>query len=148
MLRFMLAAVALGIMVASVAAQSDPASERAKLMREQGKAFASLNRMVRGRVPYNQAQVDAAFVTLAETSRKLPALYPETAKDPAPDANYVASPKVWENKADFDALLAKLTKAIDENAPKVKNVDTLKQARAAIGAVCGDCHETYRLRKF
>ena len=65
----------------------------------------------------------------------------------APDADYYASAKVWENKADFDARLAKLIKDIDENAPKAKNLDGLKDARAAIVQTCNSCHEVYRVKK-
>jgi cytochrome c556 len=91
--------------------------------------------------------VDEGFVKLKETARKLPALYPETAKGQAPDADYYASAKVWETKADFDARLAKLIKDIDENAPKAKNLDGLKDARAAIVQTCNSCHEAYRVKK-
>lgn len=148
MMRLMLAGAALAIGVASVSAQAELVRERAELMFEQGeRIYGTLNKMVRDEIPYDQAKVDEAFVLLKETSRKLPALYPETAKGQAPDADYYASAKVWENKADFDARLAKLIKDIDENAPKAKSLDGLKEAHAAIVQTCNSCHETYRVKK-
>ena len=148
MFRAMLAGAAFAIGVATVAAQSDLVRERAELMYDQGEyVYGTFNKMVRGEAPYDQAKVDEGFVKLKETARKLPALYPESAKGQAPDADYYASAKVWENKADFDARLAKLIKDIDENAPKAKNLDELKDARAAIVQTCNSCHEVYRVKK-
>lgn len=139
------AAVVLG--VASVAAQSDLIKQRVDLMEDQGKAMGALTKMARGEAPYDQATVDQAFATLKETASKLPGLFPPTAKGQDPDSDYHASEKVWENKADFDARLQKLITEVDANAPKAKDVDSLKAARGAVGKVCGDCHETYRVKK-
>jgi cytochrome c556 len=148
MIRIMLAGAVLAIGVAAVAAQSDLVRQRAELMYDQGEyIYVTLNKMARGEIPYDQAKVDEGFVKLKETARKLPALYPETAKGQAPDADYYASAKVWENKADFDARLTKLIKDIDENAPKAKDLDGLKDARAAIVQTCNSCHEVYRAKK-
>ncbi|MEZ5787246.1 MAG: cytochrome c [Xanthobacteraceae bacterium] len=139
------AAVILG--VTSGAAQSDLVKERVDLMAEQGKAMGALTKIARGEVPYDQATVDQAFAALKESASELPDLFPPTAKGEDPDSDYYASEKVWENKADFDARLKKLITEIDANAPKAKDVESLKAARGAVGKVCGDCHETYRVKK-
>jgi cytochrome c556 len=148
MMRLALAAAVLTIGIATVAAQSAFVRERAELMYDQGEyIYGTLNKMARGEIPYDQAKVDEAFAKLKEIARKLPALYVETAKGQSPDADYYASAKVWENKADFDARLAKLAKDVDENAPKAKSLDGLKDARAAIVQTCDSCHEVYRVKK-
>ena len=148
MMRSMLAAAVLATGVATVAAQSDLVRERAELMYNQGEyVYGTLNKMVRGEIAYDQAKVDEAFAKLKEIAPKLSALYIETAKGQAPDADYYASEKVWQNKADFDARLAKLEKDINENAPKAKSLDGLKDARAVIVETCNGCHEVYRLKK-
>lgn len=128
--------------------QSDPVDQRAVLMHKQGNiVYGTFNKMVRGEEAYDQAKVDEGLAALKELSRKMPPLYPETAKGRSPDADYYASSKVWENKADFDARLAKLIKDIDANAPKATSLDGLKEARAAIAKTCSDCHEIYRVKK-
>jgi cytochrome c556 len=148
MMRSTLAAAVLTISVATVAAQSDLVRERAELMYNQGEhIYGTLNKMVRGEIAYDQAKVDEAFAKLKAIAPKLSALYPETAKGQAPDADYYASEKVWQNKADFDARLAKLAKDIDANAPKATSLDGLKEARAVIVETCNGCHEVYRLKK-
>lgn len=148
MVRFMMAAAGLAIGVAAAAAQSDPVRERAELMYNMGGDFyGALNKMARGELAYDQAKVDDAFAKAAAAVRKLTALYPETAKGQSPDADYFATAKVWENKADFDARFAALAKALADNAPKAKNLDGLKDARAAVVEACGGCHENYRAKK-
>lgn len=148
MVRLILASAVLTVGVGVAAAQEDLVRQRAELMYDQGEfVYGSFNKMARGEEPYDQAKVDEGFAVLKETARKLPTLYPETAKGQAPDADYYASNKVWENKADFDARLQKLVADIDANAPKAKSLDGLKEARAAIVQTCNSCHETYRVKK-
>ncbi|EJW13641.1 cytochrome c, class II [Rhodovulum sp. PH10] len=154
MKRIVLAAAVLaigtGIGIGSLAAQSgvsDKVIQRVKLMDQQGRALGTIGKMVRGQASYDQAAVDAAFTTLKDTSAKLPALYTADAKGRAPDADYYASDKVWENKAEFDQHFDDLQKAIAANAGKVKDLDTLKPAVMAIGKACGGCHEDFRVKK-
>lgn len=148
MRRLMLVAALLMVGVAGVAAQAALVRERAERMYDMGGyIYVTLNKMARGEIPYDQAKVDEAFAKLKESAPKLAALYVETAKGQAPDADYYASDKVLQNKADYDARLAKLVKDINENASKATNLDGLRQARAAIVETCNSCHETYRVKK-
>lgn len=148
MIRWMVVAAVMSIGVVTVAAQSDPVRERAELMGDQGEyVYGTLNKMVRGDIPYDQAKVDEAFAKLKEIAPKLATLYPPTAKGQAPEADYYASDKVWQDKADFDARFAKLIKDINEGAAKATGLDGLKEARAAIAQTCSSCHETYRVKK-
>ena len=148
MIRWMVVAAVMSIGVVTVAAQSDPVRERAELMGDQGEyIYGTLNKMARGDIPYDQAKVNEAFAKLKEIAPKLATLYPPTAKGQAPEADYYASDKVWQDKADFDARFAKLIKDINEGAAKATGLDGLKEARAAIAQTCNSCHETYRLKK-
>lgn len=148
MMRLMIAGTVSTIGVVTIAAQSDLVRQRAELMCNQGEyIYGTLNKMVRGDIPYDQAKVGEAFAKLKEIAPKLSALYIETAKGQAPDADYYASEKVWQNKADFDARLAKFVKDINENAPKATSLEGLKEAHAAIVQTCNSCHEVYRVKK-
>lgn len=147
-MRMMLAAAVLALGLGSALGQSDVVKERAMLMFDQGEAFyKTLNGMARERMPYDQAKVDEAMAVLIQTSAKLQSLYPPNSTGQSPDADYFASSKVWENKADFDARLAKLKVDVAANAPKAKSLDGLKEAAAAIGQTCNGCHELYRAKK-
>jgi cytochrome c556 len=144
---FCIATLAIGINAA--AAQSNPVEERAELMNAQGKYFYGrlLRDMVEDKKPYDQATVDEAFATLVETTKKLPSLFPDTAKGPSQKGQYFSSPKVWENKADFDTRFVQFTKDVVEYASKAKSLEALKASYPAIRKNCDGCHEVYRLKK-
>ncbi|MFD2184151.1 c-type cytochrome [Rhodoplanes azumiensis] len=146
--RLILAAAVLGLGLSTALGQADVVRERAMLMYEQGEAFyATLNSMARGRMAYDQAKVDAAMKVLLESAEKLQTLYPPNARGQSPEADYFANAKAFENKADFDARLAKMKAEIVANAPKAKSLDGLKEAVGAIGQTCSGCHELYRAKK-
>jgi cytochrome c556 len=148
-IRTVLCIAALAISVNAAAAQSNPVEERAELMKAQGKYFYGrlLRDMVENKKPYDQVTVDEAFATLVETTKKLPSLFPETAKGQSVKGDYFASPKVWENKADFDARFVQFAKDVIEISPKAKSSEGLKEAYPAIRKNCDECHEIYRVKK-
>jgi cytochrome c556 len=119
------------------------------LMGEQANyLYRELNSMVKGEKPFDASKADQMIANLIATSRKIPATFTENIKGKSsPDSRYAASPKVWENKADFDARAAKLQSVLEENRSKVQTLDGLKAAYPAINGACNACHETYRSRK-
>lgn len=133
--------------ISAVDAQQDPIQARDELMRIQGRhGYGALPRIVRGQDPYDQAKVDQAFADFASTSQKLPPLWPENSKPTGPVGDFNASLKIWENKADFDARLAKFSKDIAEHRGKVTDLDSLKASFAVIRQNCDSCHEIYRVK--
>ena len=140
-----LAVVLLGAGVA--AADQDLVATRIQLMKDNGKSMAAFSQMARGDKPYDQATVDASLARLEAAAKKLPALYPESTKNVQTDEKYAASSKVWENKADFEAHIAKLGKVVADNKGKITNLDALKAAIPQFGDSCKGCHETYRIKK-
>jgi cytochrome c556 len=65
-------------------------------------------------------------------------------KEDVVDATFGASQKIWQNKADFDAKVPPVAKAIAD--AKFTDAASLKVAYDAIQAKCTDCHETYRVK--
>ena len=63
-----------------------------------------------------------------------------------PDATYGSSPKVWENKADFDSKIAPVLAAIKESKGKITDVASAKGAFDNINGKCNGCHETYQVK--
>lgn len=143
---FLVAGV-LALGVGAVSAQQDIVKDRQAVMKATGRALGgTLSAMAKGDKPYDQAAVDAAFATLTETAKKLPALFPDSTKGLKEGNEYASSPKVWDDKAGFTAKIESFTKAVADTKAKVKDLDSLKANVGAIGKECGACHETYRLK--
>lgn len=139
------AATLIAIGTGAVIAQSDPIAARKALMKGNDDGAGVLVAMMRGTAPYDASKVDPVFSQWAETAQKLPGLFPPDSK---PGEKTRASPKIWENKADFDAKAAEFGKAVADNRDKAKqSLDGLKAAVGAVGQSCDNCHEDYRLSR-
>jgi cytochrome c556 len=132
--------------VGAVVAQQDVVKSTQTIMKNTGKNAGAVGAMVKGEKPYDQATVDAAMVVIDETAKKLPTLFPASIKGLKAEGDYSASPKIWEDKAGFDAHIASFTKAVTDAKGKIKDLDSLKATWPAIGKECGGCHETYRVK--
>lgn len=132
--------------VGAVVAQQDAVKVAQTQMKGNGKNAGALGAMVKGDKPYDQATVDAAIAQFEDTVKKFPTLFPESIKGLKADGDYSSSPKVWEDKAGFDAHVASFAKAVNDAKASVKDLDTLKVALPLIGKQCGGCHETYRVK--
>jgi cytochrome c556 len=147
MKRALLVVGALLLGVGAVSAQQEIVKERQTLMKSNGRALGgTLSAMAKGDKPYDQAAVDAAFVVLEDTAKKLPSLFPDGTKGLKGEGDYSSSPKVWEDKAGFASHVEIFSKAVAETKGKVKDLDSLKANVGAIGKACGGCHETFRLK--
>jgi cytochrome c556 len=132
--------------ISAVIAQQDAVKNAQTVMKGNGKSAGALVSMVKGEKPYDQATVDTALNNLDETAKKLPTLFPESMKGQQADGKFSSSPKIWENKADFDAHIATFAKAVANAKTSVKDLDTLKASMGPIGKSCGGCHETFRVK--
>jgi cytochrome c556 len=132
----------------AVVAQQDLVTQAQNTMKANGKNLGGvLSPMFKGDKPYDQAAVDAALTQLDDTAKKLPTLFPASLKDAKWEGDYSPSPKIWEDKAGFDAHVASFTKVVSEARAKIKDLDSLKATFPAIGKECGGCHETFRVKK-
>jgi cytochrome c556 len=133
--------------VGAVSAQQEIVKERQTLMKSNGRALGgTLSAMAKGDKPYDQAAVEAALTVLDETAKKLPTLFPDSTKGLKAEGDYSTSPKVWEDKAGFDAHIVTFAKAVTDAKAKIKDLDSLKANVGGIGKACGGCHETFRLK--
>ena len=142
--------VAMGVLLAgagTVMADQKLAVEQDNLMRSQGKAmYVVIGKMIKGEIPYDQKAVDNAIADLEASVPKIPKMFETNPKEDVVNASYGSSPKVWQNKADFDSKVPPVQKAIADVKGKIKNLDQLKTAYTSINDRCTDCHETYRLK--
>jgi cytochrome c556 len=146
MKRVLIVGGALLLGMGAVWAQQDSLKEVQTLMKGNGKNAGAMSAMIKGEKPYDQATVDSALAQFADTAKKLPNLFPASAKGVKLDGDYSTSPKVWEDKAGFDAKIASFAKVVGEAKGKIKDLDSLKANMPAIGKECGGCHETFRVK--
>ncbi|MFZ0762894.1 MAG: cytochrome c [Bradyrhizobium sp.] len=148
MMRTALVVGALLLSAGAVIAQQDLVKQNQDTMKANAKNLGAMIAMVKGEKPYDQAAVTAGLAQLEETAKKLPTMFPDSIKGMNPDGGkYEVSPKIWEDKADFKAKIEEFAKVVTEAKPKITDLDTLKVSAPAIGKACGNCHETFRIKK-
>jgi cytochrome c556 len=147
MKRTVVAVGALLLGIGAVMAQQNLVKQSQDTMKANAKNLGGvLIAMVKGEKPYDQATVDTALTQFEETAKKLPNLFPASVKGMKPEGDYSASPKIWEDKAGFDAKAASFGKVVSEAKGKIKDLDSLKATFPAVGKECGGCHETFRVK--
>ena len=140
MKRIVLAVAVVALGVTAVVAQSDPLAARKALMKENGNQSRIAREMIEGKQPFDLAKAKAVLTTFAAVHDKGKNLWPDNSKS----GDTASLPAIWENKADFEAKLAKLSADAKAKDAGVKDLDSFKAAMADIGKDCGGCHNTYR----
>jgi cytochrome c556 len=138
--RIVLAAAFAALGVTAVVAQSDPVAARKQLMKDNGNQSRIAREMIDGKQPFDLAAAHKVLATFAATADKAKPLWPDSSKA----GDHASLPAVWENKADFDAKMAKLSSDAKAQDANVKDLDTFKAAMGEVGKNCGGCHNTYR----
>jgi cytochrome c556 len=90
--------------------------------------------------------VDEALAELEADVPKIPKLFEQNPKEDVVNATYGSSPKIWQNKADFDSKVPPVIKAIGDLKGKIKDKASVKMAYDTLNEKCTGCHDTYRLR--
>jgi cytochrome c556 len=147
MIRTALVVGALLLGVGAVMAQQDLVKQNQDTMKSNAKNLGGMVAMVKGEKPFDKATVTAALAQLDETAKKLPTMFPDSIKGMNPGGDYEVSPKIWEDKAGFKARIDAFAKIVAEAKTKITDLDTLKATAPAIGKECGNCHETFRIKK-
>jgi len=147
MKRTVVAVGALLFGVGAVMAQQNLVKQNQDIMKANAKNLGGvLIAMVKGEKPYDQTAVAAALAQLDDTAKKLPTMFPDSIKGLKAEGDYSSSPKVWEDKAGFQAKIDSFAKVVTEAKAKIKDIDSLKAVAPGIGKECGGCHETYRVK--
>jgi len=147
MMRTALVVGALLLGAGAVMAQQDLVKQNQDTMKANAKNLGAMVAMVKGEKPYDQATVTAGLAQLDETAKKLPTMFPDSIKGMNPGGDYEVSPKIWDDKAGFQAKIESFAKVVTEAKSKITDLDTLKANAPAIGKECGGCHETFRIKK-
>lgn len=143
MIRTVLVAAGLAVGMTAVLAQADPIAARRDAMKAVGAATRDGAAIAKEQTPFDAAKAQAIFKVYADAAKAMPEFYPETAKM---GGETTASPKIWEDKAGFQAAFARFGEA----AAKGAAVTDLASFRTAFGEAtknCSSCHETYRIKR-
>jgi cytochrome c556 len=145
MLKRTLAAAALCLVGAvSIASAQDYGADREAAMKKIGGSMGALSAIAKGEKPYDAEAVKAALTTMSETIKVFPTYFPAGSET----ASEEASPKIWEDKAGFEAAAAKLASDADTLLAQLPADQAgVGAALGTLGPDCGACHQTYRLKK-
>ncbi len=144
MKRMILVGAALLAGATAVIAQSDPIAERQNLMKQVGAATRTGTQMVRGDVPFDAAKAKEILRVYATAADKGHTYFPDTSRT---GGNTSASPKIWENQADFRKQFDDWADAIKKASARTDTLDEFKGAFGELTKSCNACHQTYRINK-
>jgi cytochrome c556 len=142
-LRTVFLAVALTGLAAGAVTAAEPQEVREGLMKKIGGSIGALGAIAKGDKPYDAPVVKASLTTISTSIKAFPNQFPEGSIGTSE-----ASPKIWENKADFEAKAASLGADADMLLAQLP-ADQAGVAAAVgkLGPHCGDCHQVYRVKK-
>lgn len=143
MIRTALVAAILGLGLTAVVADTDPIAERRNTMKAVGAATRDGAAIAKGEAPFDAAKAQAVFKVYVDASKKMPGLFPATAKT---GGDSTAAPKIWEDQAGFKAAFVKFETEAGAGV-SAANLDGFKAAFGNATKNCGGCHEVYRIKK-
>jgi len=136
--RTVLAVMALALGTTAVLA--DAIADRKALMKQQGAQAAQGNKFMKGEEPFDLAKAKHIFEVWADTASRTSALFPDDSKT----GDTAALPAIWEKKAEFDALSAKLAADSKAAIANVKDEASFKATFPELLKDCGGCHRPFR----
>lgn len=141
------AALLFGAGVALAQSPQDQVEKTQVAMKSNLTSAIALSKIVKGESPYDQATVDKALKELDDVAKVFPSLFPESIKGLKPaKGDFSASPKVWTERAAFEAASANFVKAVGEAKAKMKDEASLKAAFPDLNKQCMGCHEQFRVK--
>lgn len=145
-MRSLFLTVSAAAVLLSGLAQADVIADRQVIMKDMGKSVGAVAPMVKGEKPFDAAAALAALEKLNADALKLDvdSLFPAGSDK----GDTEASPKIWENKAEFVKHVEKFradTKAAVDAKPA--DLDSLKPVFQKVASNCGACHQDFRIKK-
>ncbi|MEM1039948.1 MAG: cytochrome c [Pseudomonadota bacterium] len=139
--RLALATFSIAVLASPTAiAAGDPAAERQKIMSHVGAATGAGAAIVKGEAPFEVVKAQLILRTMNSVGHGFAYMFPEGSET---GAKTEASPKIWEDRAGFDA---EVNKFIEASAVLPTDLDGFKAAFGAVTATCGSCHRAYRVK--
>lgn len=143
-LFFSFLALSVGVVSTAAFGVEDPILTRKKLMQSNGGAAGAAQAMIKGEIPFNPVVAQAALRNFNAVAYSVGDYFPEGSDQ----GDTRASPKIWEEMAEFQQYLADFQ--ADTDAARSSDPQTLEGFQAAmaeIGENCQQCHEDFRLEQ-
>ena len=134
------AVLALG--VGAAFAQSGPIDQRKAEMKAMGGAAGGMGKMLKGEEAFDLAKVKTALETITKNAKSSPALYPAGSGT----GDTKAAPAIWDNKAKFDGLFAKLDTDATSALAAINDEASFKAGAGKVLGNCGACHTDFRAK--
>jgi cytochrome c556 len=113
-------------------------------MKKIGGSVGAMTAIAKGEKPYDADAVKAALTTISETAK----VFPDQFKPGTETGDKVASPKIWENLADFKSRADKLSSDAETLLAQLPaDAAGVGGALKTLGGNCGGCHQNYRLKE-
>lgn len=142
MRRVVILASVFAVGVGAALAQSGAIDLRKAQMKAMGGAAGPIGKMLKGEEAFDLAKAKGAIDTIAKAAKASVSLYPADSKT----GDTKALPAIWENKAKFDGLFAKLEADANAVNAAVKDEASFKAEAGKIFANCGACHNDFRAK--
>lgn len=143
MIRTIFTGAALAVGITAVLAQDDPIATRQKIMKGVGAATKTGTQMVKGEAPFDLSKAKEILQTYANAAGQVHKYFPESSKT---GGDTTASPKIWENQAEFRARFDAWSRDIEKAKAETKDFDSFKAEFTTVTKACGACHQTYRTK--
>jgi len=128
----------------AVVSAENQADNREAAMKKNGGAMGALAAIAKGEKDYDAEVVKTSLTAIKEAITVFPTYFPDGSEKDSEEA----SPKIWENKADFEAQAAKLAADADALLAQLPaDKAAVGAAMGTLGKSCGSCHELYRIKK-
>ncbi|UXS31043.1 cytochrome c [Agrobacterium tumefaciens] len=142
-LKTIAAAMLFGCLCAGAVYAAGEVEKREGMMKQIGGSMGALAAISKGQKPYDADVVKAAVTAISANAKAFPDQFP-----PGSEAGSAAAPAIWENFEDFKAKAAKLGADADTVLANLPTDEAgVTTAMKTLGADCGTCHQTYRLKK-
>ena len=132
-----IAAIAVGATLA-YAQNLDAIKQRRDVMKAIATAGTANFKMLRGQAPFDLATVQAGLAIYQAEAVKLKGLFPEDSKS---GGDTDASPKIWQQKPEFDAVVDTFVAGAKTAAATITDEATFKAEYPKVVASCGGCHK-------
>jgi len=126
-------------------ALEEPQAVRQGQMKGVGQSMGALGAIAKGEKPYDAATVQAALEGISANMKAFPDQFPAGTEA---GLESEAAPAIWENMDDFRIKSGKLAAEADTLLASVPADQAgVGAAMKTLGATCGDCHQSYRLKR-
>lgn len=140
MIRYLSVAALIAVGATTVIAQNlDVIKERRQAMRAIVNQSSTMMKMSKGETAFDLAQAQAALKVMGDQAAKFKTLFPDNSRT---GGSTEAAPKIWAERAQFDAVSDKWVAVIREAATAIKDEASFKAEYSKVSSGCGGCHKS------